>query len=72
MNDIQREITAQNVDKLVATIRSEREAREDLYKKIVAMERHVQMLTSRIQQAESNSHTALAMIRNMNGSSTGD
>jgi hypothetical protein len=68
-SDIQREITAQNVDKLVAAIRSERDAREELYKKIMAMEQHVQMLTGRLQQAESNAHAALAIVRNMNGSS---
>jgi len=68
--ELQREITHQNVEKLVSTIRGEREAREALYKKIVLLEQHVQMLTGRLQQAESNAHAALAIVRNMNGSST--
>jgi hypothetical protein len=72
MSDFQREITSRNVDALLEVIKSEREARYELYNKIVAMEKHIQMLTSRIQLAESNAHAALAVARGMNGSAVGD
>jgi vacuolar-type H+-ATPase subunit D/Vma8 len=72
MSDLQREITHNNVEKLVEAIRGERAARDELFYRIVALEKQVQMLTVELQSANNRANTALALVRNMNGSSTGD
>jgi len=70
MNNFQREITAQNVDRLVSVIKAEREAREGLEKRLQEAETQIRILTSKLNETVANANAALAIARNANGSST--
>ena len=58
-----KEITHRNVERLVDAIRAEREAREAWGDRITALERTVQQLVIRMQEAEQKANVAMAVAQ---------
>lgn len=70
MNDVVRDITHQNVVRLLAALENEQKLRQDLQNRFAALERHVKSMSADLAEAKSKANAAMGIVRNLNGSST--
>lgn len=70
MNDHIRDVTHNNVLRLLSAIENERKLRVELQQRFEALEKHVKSMSADLAEAKSKSNAAMAIARNINGSST--